>query len=100
MLTPVCLAVLTAIGLLKLTARLRHRWRVRASLKTTRLGASLPPTWRPPSPRPVTVLDAGRPLPREDWSRYERPAYQRRAHPLPTATRTVRAVRDEGENPC
>ena len=79
MLKALCVAVLTAVVTLPLglwLRRLRRAWR---SAATTRVGASLPPTWQPPEPRPVKVLDATRSGGSSDWSRYARPAYQRRA---------------------
>ena len=87
---PVCVGLLVAVVTFPLSVWLRRRRRARRSATATRIGATLPPTWRPPGPRPV--LDASRPVPRDAWSRYERPAYQRRAHNLSTATPAVRAV--------
>ena len=100
MLTPVCLTLLGAMLALRLAARLRRLHRARASAMATRLGAPLPATWRPPAAPTATPVAPGRPVPRDDWSRYERPAYQRRVQPLSTVARGAPAVRERGELPC
>jgi hypothetical protein len=95
MLNLTCLAVLAAVLIPPLALGLRRLWRTRANGLATRLGATLPPTWRPPGPGPVTVLDPTRSGPPADWSRYARPACLRRA---PRAS-TVSSLRSHKEDP-
>lgn len=52
---PLCVAVLAAVLIPPLALGLRRRWRTRTSVLATRLGARLPPTWRPPEARAVRV---------------------------------------------
>ena len=97
MLSLPCVAVLTAALILPLALGLRRRWRTRANGLATRLGASLPPTWRPPGPGRVTVLDPTRSAPPADWSRYARPACLRRA-PRAGAVSSLRSHKED--SPC
>jgi hypothetical protein len=97
MLDPVCVAVLTAVLIPPLALGLRRRWRTRTSVLATRLGARLPPTWRPPGPGPVTVLDPTRSGPPADWSRYAHPACLRRA---PRACAVTSPSSHKEDPPC
>jgi hypothetical protein len=100
MLTPVCLTLLGALLALRLVGRLRRLHQARASAMATRLGARLPATWRPPAVPAAMPLAPSARIPRDDWSRYERPAYQRRAQPLSTPAPGASAVCERGELPC
>jgi hypothetical protein len=77
MLTSLVLAALAALLFVRLVRRLERLRRARANRRATRVGATLLPTWQP-SERPLAALDATETGLVTDWSRYERPACQRR----------------------
>lgn len=97
MLTSVCLAVIAVAMAFRLVRPLRRLRRARASVAATRLGATLPPAWRPPAVRPATAPDPVHTAPPTDWSRYDRPACVRWRSPTGLLTR--RRVSHAESNP-